>query len=175
MRQAADEDKAVRNAATKKRLRSLLYCLAWASSTRSSSNTTPYPAPSTAPARSAEPTRAGSYSTVAFSAAKFTLAARTPAVPERAFSSRRAHAAHVIPETGRETLRKSSLIPKIFDSPIQLTIPPYPIQEVRQVHDCIRYVSSSPAARRSGCLAGDLVVWVVMVAVYSFPRSPEGL
>src|SRR3712207_2912440 len=97
-------------------------------------------------------TEAGSYATVAFSAAKFTSAARTPAVLERAFSTRRAHAAHVIPETGRETLRKSSLIPKTFDSPTQITIPPYPIQGLDG--SFIWHLSGLPASARSGGLAG---------------------
>jgi hypothetical protein len=50
------------------------------------------------------PTTPGRYSTGAISVARFTLATRTPVVLlERAFSTRRAQAAHVIPETGRES------------------------------------------------------------------------
>src|SRR5918997_5767117 len=67
----------------------------------------------------------GSYSTVAFSVARLTLAARTPSVPESAFSTRRAHAAHVIPVTDKEIFPRSSLMPRPpFASSNRLLYPP---------------------------------------------------
>src|SRR3712207_6821430 len=70
---------------------------------------TPYPAPSTVRIRAAVSVEAGSYSTVALSDARFTFATETPSPTESAFSTLRAHAAQLIPVTGRETLRNPSL------------------------------------------------------------------
>src|SRR5215210_9071726 len=131
--------KTVKTTATRKSPRSARYSPS--SGARSSSRTTPYPVPSTTPASSSALTEDGSYSTAAFSVARFTLAARTPAVPDRAFSTRRAHAAHVIPETGTEILRPSLITQSSIRScHLQVTIPPYPIQGTGRFLDLCPWV-----------------------------------
>src|SRR5918998_3749496 len=75
----------------------------------------------------------GSYSTAAFSVARLTLAARTPSVPESAFSTRRAHAEHVIPVTDKEIFPRSSLMPRPpFASTDRLLYPPTLFKEKRR-------------------------------------------
>ncbi len=78
----------------------------------------PYPAPSIVPTRSSGLVAFGSYSTVALSAAKFTLAPETPSFLPRARSTRRTQEAHVIPVTGIMTC--SNLVFSVTSDPPSL-------------------------------------------------------
>src|SRR5215210_1700265 len=104
---------------------------------------TPYPASSTARIKASGPELAGSYSTVAFSTAKFTFATETPRVPASASSTRRPHAAQLIPTTGSETFRSPSPkeLPFLHYLQEQYTIPPYRIAR------CLRQLGSLSARR----------------------------
>src|SRR5579859_126050 len=75
---------------------------------------TAYPACSTAAPRRSTVATAGSKTTRALAAARFTIASLTPSTRRRDFSIRRTHDAHVIPSMGRSTVAVAARVSAVI-------------------------------------------------------------